>query len=57
MHIETLWKGLQEVFGGGHFTHPAVIPLKMDEIIYRPVFLSAFTPLFSQFWFIKHENS
>jgi len=57
MHIETLWKGLQEVFGGGHFTHPAVIPLKMDEIIYRPVFFSAFTPLFSQFWFIKHENS
>lgn len=57
MCIETLWKGLQEMFGGGHFKHPAVIPLKMDELIYQQVFVSTFRPLFTQFGFMKCENS
>lgn len=44
---EKVWEGFQEMFGRGYFfAHPAVILLQKEEIIYKPVSASVFTPKF-----------
>lgn len=44
---EKVWEGFQEMFGRGcFFAHPAGILLQKEEIIYKPVSVSVFTPIF-----------